>query len=58
MNNSVFGAGNSNYLVSFTNVQCTGHETSLFDCPYKKTNSSVCPHSRDAGVICQKSGSS
>lgn len=34
----------------FTNVTCTGHESSIIGCDYVAPSS--CPHSRDAGVRC------
>lgn len=53
-NGSQFGPGNSQYLVQYTDVTCTGHETTLRGCQLRTTNATVCPHSRDAGVKCLK----
>lgn len=51
-NGTNFGPGNSDFDVFFTNVTCTGHEKNFLACQYFRTNSSMCPHTRDAGVRC------
>ena len=33
-------------------LQCTGTESSLFDCTHRGVNSHNCGHSEDAGVRC------
>ena len=33
-------------------LQCTGTEASLFDCPHSGVNIHNCDHSEDAGVRC------
>ena len=45
-----FGSGSELTKVYFTNVSCTGHESSITGCDY--VTPSTCPHSRDAGVRC------
>ena len=35
------------------NVQCTGSEWTLFECPSNPIGSENCAHSEDAGVRCQ-----
>ena len=35
------------------NVQCTGTESRLFDCPANAVGSHNCAHSEDAGATCQ-----
>ena len=35
------------------NVQCTGTESRLFDCPANAVGSHNCGHSEDAGASCQ-----
>ncbi len=45
-----FGSGSELTKVYFTNVTCTGHESSITGCEY--VTPSTCPHSRDAGVRC------
>ena len=35
------------------NVQCTGNESRLFDCPANAVGSHNCGHSEDAGASCQ-----
>lgn len=51
-NGTVFGPANSEYLMYYTEMECTGHESSLLSCSYQMTNSTVCPHGKDAGVRC------
>ena len=38
------------------NVQCTGSESRLFDCPANTVGSHNCGHSEDAGASCQVLG--
>ena len=35
------------------NLQCTGSETTLFDCPHRRIGSRNCTHQDDAGVTCR-----
>ena len=51
-NGTKFAPGNSDLDVFFTNVTCTGHENNFLACQYFRTNSSMCPHTRDAGIRC------
>ena len=50
----MFGPGDSNYEILYTQVTCTGHETNLRGCGFMTPNSSdsKCSHARDAGVRC------
>ena len=46
----------TDYLLPHTlfNVNCSGDETNLFDCPHSSTpDGSYCHYYKDAGVICQ-----
>ena len=48
-----FGQGSGNILMS--DINCTGAETSLFDCGHSEFYSSQgCSHEDDVGIICQK----
>ncbi|XP_069083354.1 CD5 antigen-like [Pleurodeles waltl] len=50
MNNEMFGGGL--LPVWLSQVQCTGAETSFFDCPHGEWGHDDCSFRRDAGVIC------
>ena len=40
-------------MIYFSEVQCTGAESRLVDCIYKKLNlSGNCSHDNDAGIKC------
>ena len=45
-----FGQGSGNIVLD--NVQCSGSETSIFNCNHNGYLSHNCGHSEDAGVIC------
>lgn len=45
-----FGQGIGRIL--FDELQCTGNEASLFDCPHIGLNVHDCSHLQDAGVVC------
>ena len=46
-----FGEGIGDIFLD--NVQCTGDETSIFQCLSNSIRSHNCQHNEDAGVICQ-----
>ena len=37
----------------FDNLQCTGTETSIFDCSHNDIGMHNCGHDEDVGVLCQ-----
>ena len=43
-----FGVGSGDIMLD--NVQCTGEELTLLDCPASTDHN--CTHNKDAGVIC------
>ncbi|XP_028295115.1 deleted in malignant brain tumors 1 protein-like isoform X2 [Gouania willdenowi] len=47
-----FGSGESN--VWLDDVECTGHEKTLAECPHRGFGTHDCDHSEDAGVICSE----
>ncbi|KAM9703287.1 scavenger receptor cysteine-rich domain-containing protein DMBT1-like isoform 1-T2 [Menidia menidia] len=48
-----FGRGHDQ--VWLDDIDCTGHEKSLADCPHRGFGEHDCDHSEDAGVICSES---
>ncbi|KAF1376550.1 hypothetical protein PFLUV_G00212640 [Perca fluviatilis] len=48
-----FGRGQDR--VWLDDVECTGHEKSLADCPHRGFGENDCDHNEDAGVICSDS---
>ena len=48
MTNSYFGIIGSNFALD--NVQCSGHETDLTECPHLTNHD--CSHHEAAGVVC------
>ncbi|KAM9188454.1 scavenger receptor cysteine-rich domain-containing protein DMBT1-like [Mergus octosetaceus] len=53
---SYFGPGEGNILLD--DVQCTGTESYLWDCPHSGWNKNDCGHNEDVGVICSDAVSS
>ena len=49
--NAFYGQGTGSIWLD--NVQCTGTEFRLYDCPASTIGSHNCGHSEDAGVSCQ-----
>ena len=49
--NAHFGAGTG--TIYLDNVECTGSENNLIDCPRSSSVSCFGSHSEDAGVRCQ-----
>lgn len=47
---AAFGAAESSTPILLDDVECTGEETSLFNCSHSTLNN--CQHSEDAGVVC------
>jgi len=45
-----FGRGHDQ--VWLDDIECTGHEKSLAECPHRGFGEHDCDHSEDAGVIC------
>ena len=39
-------------LIWLDEVECTGSESSIFDCPHDGLGNSDCDHGEDAGVTC------
>ncbi|KAK5853043.1 hypothetical protein PBY51_006865 [Eleginops maclovinus] len=50
---SFFGRGQDH--VWLDDVECTGHEKSISECPHRGFGEHDCDHSEDAGVICSDS---
>ena len=50
--NAHFGEGTGNILLD--DVQCTGSESALSECPHSGWGIAFCEHSEDAGVVCGK----
>ncbi|TDH00339.1 hypothetical protein EPR50_G00187460 [Perca flavescens] len=48
-----FGRGQDR--VWLDDVECTGHEKSLADCPHRGFGENDCDHNEDAGVVCSDS---
>ncbi|KAM4522290.1 scavenger receptor cysteine-rich domain-containing protein DMBT1-like [Odontesthes bonariensis] len=48
-----FGRGHDQ--VWLDDVECTGHEKSLAECPHRGFGEHDCDHSEDAGIICSES---
>ena len=49
-----FGPGNSTQKILLDDLWCTGQETSLATCSFRRWGSSNCNHSEDAGVVCKE----
>ena len=45
--------GQGNGFILLDNMECTGTEERLIDCPHQGFNQHDCRHSEDAGVLCQ-----
>ncbi|XP_034755884.1 deleted in malignant brain tumors 1 protein-like [Etheostoma cragini] len=50
---SFFGRGQDQ--VWLDDVECTGHEKALADCPHRGFGENDCDHNEDAGVVCSDS---
>ena len=50
LSSATFGQGSGAIILD--NVQCTGTETRLFDCPANPVGIHNCVHSEDASVRC------
>ena len=48
---ATFAAGTGSILLD--NVQCSGLESRLIDCPHSSVGTGSCVHTQDAGVRCQ-----
>ena len=48
-----FGSGSAHQQIWLDNVNCTGNERYLRDCPSNGWGVHNCAHREDAGVICQ-----
>ena len=42
-----------NWYTHFKDLNCSGHEDNIFDCPYDRHTDSSCSNHDDASVICQ-----
>ncbi|XP_036941411.1 deleted in malignant brain tumors 1 protein-like isoform X1 [Acanthopagrus latus] len=51
--NAFFGRGRDQ--VWLDDVECSGHEKSLADCPHRGLGEHDCDHNEDAGVVCSAS---
>ena len=49
-----FGAGNSSQEILLDDLWCSGYETSIASCSFRRWGSSNCDHDEDAGVVCEK----
>ena len=49
-----FGAGNSTQRVLLDDLWCSGHESSVASCSFRRWGSHDCSHTEDAGVVCQE----
>ncbi|XP_042247333.1 scavenger receptor cysteine-rich type 1 protein M130-like [Thunnus maccoyii] len=47
-----FGEGKENIWLD--DVECTGRESSIFDCQHRPLGDNNCGHSEDAGVVCSE----
>ena len=47
-----FGTGIGDILLD--ELQCTGDENSILDCPHNGVGNNDCSHGEDAGVVCQR----
>ena len=50
-NEAYFGPGTGDILLD--ELQCTGDENSVLDCPHNGVGNNDCSHGEDAGVVCQ-----
>jgi hypothetical protein len=44
--------GESAGAILMSDLQCNGHETSIYDCRRKEHSEHDCTHARDVGVVC------
>ena len=53
--NIFFGGGDTNQPIHLDDLQCTGTETSLFNCTHSGIGMHNCEHDEDIGIICRPS---
>ena len=49
-----FGAGNSSQKILLDDLWCSGYETSIASCSFRRWGSHNCGHDEDAGVVCRE----
>lgn len=52
--NGRFGAGNSSQKIWLDDLWCSGYETSVASCSFRRWASHNCDHHKDVGVICRE----
>lgn len=50
LSGATFGQGTGDPLLDILN--CLGNETNLLQCDSDSSNAAICPHTKDAGVVC------
>ena len=51
---ATFGTGDSNQTILLDDLWCSGYETSIASCSFRRWGSSNCDHDEDAGVVCEQ----